>query len=301
MAYVHSINPSNQRSSTLTRTRRKGLRTPTELQLKLPSLLGASLDPSVVLEHFFDEIREDLEIGHLDLRCIDDSYSFQSGHKSLHRLSYDLNVDNVPLAAIGFERNALFSEQEMIWIEHAMVHLVKPLQHALLYRKACNTALTDSLTGLYNRRALEDALSRHVDHCERYHRNAAMLMIDVDHFKQINDKHGHMKGDAVLVEMSHQFHSSLRAGDEAFRFGGEEFVLLLANCDLQGGLVLGERLRTTIEQHTLSSIACTISLGLACYQPGESAERWLSRADSALYEAKKQGRNRLIPQGDKPA
>ncbi len=296
MAYVHSINPSNQRSGTLARTRRKGLRTPTELQLKLPSLLAASLDPSEVLEHFFHEVHEDLEIGRLDLRCADESYSFQSGPKGLHRLSYDLNVSNAPLAVIGFERNALFSEQEMIWIEHALVHLVKPLQHALLYRKACNTALTDSLTGLYNRRALEDALSRHVDHCERYHRQAAMLMIDVDHFKMINDRHGHMKGDAVLVEMAQLIHSSLRAGDEAFRFGGEEFVLLLANCDLQGGLVLGERLRTTIEQRSLSGIPCTISLGLACCQIGESAERWLNRADSALYEAKKQGRNRLVQQ-----
>ena len=160
-------------------------------------------------------------------------------------------------------------------------------------------SITDSLTHAYNRRyflaRLRDACKR----ARRYGNRVALLMMDVDHFKQINDTKGHVAGDAVLEHVAEVIQNRLRDTDVFGRYGGEEFCLLAAGADHDNAVLLGERLRAAVEANPYvfegTEIRVTISVGVASWEPalGQDAEALVRLADSALYRAKAEGRNRV--------
>jgi two-component system cell cycle response regulator len=161
-------------------------------------------------------------------------------------------------------------------------------------------ATTDPLTRLLNRRALLERLSSEVDRSLRYGDVLTLLMVDVDHFKNINDSHGHLVGDAVLREIGSLLHASVRAVDVVARYGGEEFVIILPETPLEGALVFAERLRETIERHGFAGrggagLRLTASIGAATFPSPHvhSTEDLFARADEALYRAKSGGRNQV--------
>jgi len=151
----------------------------------------------------------------------------------------------------------------------------------------------DALTGLLHRGAIMERLTESLAEAQRHHRPLAVLMADVDHFKQINDGHGHLKGDAVLQAVSQTLQASLRLYDQVGRYGGEEFLVVLSDSDQAEAAVVAERIRQAVADLSRPELAVSISLGLACWQGEESLESLLSRADSALYRAKAAGRNRV--------
>ncbi|HTJ46404.1 MAG TPA: GGDEF domain-containing protein [Kofleriaceae bacterium] len=158
-------------------------------------------------------------------------------------------------------------------------------------------ARTDALTSLSNRRAFYE-LGEHVLALAARHEHAAsLIMIDIDHFKTINDQHGHAAGDAVIRAVADLIREHHRATDVAGRLGGEEFALLLPETPLDSALVVAERLRDRIGTHTMlvdgTPITFTTSLGVAGRAPGEPLDKLIARADSALYAAKHAGRNRV--------
>ena len=158
---------------------------------------------------------------------------------------------------------------------------------------------TDYLTGLMNRRAFLAVADDTVEFCRRYKRNMATLMIDIDHFKKINDTHGHAAGDDAIKRIAEIINQSIRTTDKAARFGGEEFVVLLREIDQETALLLAERIRTSIEQTTIehgeTSIPATVSIGLAINAEGDrDVQDMIERADQGLYVAKKTGRNRTF-------
>jgi len=164
----------------------------------------------------------------------------------------------------------------------------------------------DSLTGLLNRRALEDLLAAQVQRSRRYAEPFCVLMLDVDHFKSINDRFGHAVGDQVLRHLSALLLGQVREVDRVGRFGGEEFVVLLPGLALAAALPLAERLRRAIVAgplaHADAAIALSASIGIAEWGGGrEEASRLLVRADAALYEAKRRGRDRVASAGVDPA
>jgi diguanylate cyclase (GGDEF)-like protein len=127
------------------------------------------------------------------------------------------------------------------------------------------------------------------------------MVLDLDHFKLINDEHGHLGGDAVLRAFAVQLKNLVRASDIASRWGGEEFVIVLRDASLDAARVLGEKIRTQTQASTIeyerSRLVITVSIGIACLQPGETLEELLGRADQALYTAKHTGRNRISISG----
>ncbi len=154
-------------------------------------------------------------------------------------------------------------------------------------------AAHDTLTGLGNRRAMEQDLQRAILVSERNRTACGVVIVDIDHFKLVNDRYGHPAGDAVLVAFAELLRGSVRKVDGVYRFGGEEFLLLLPGADVAGLETLTETLRTRIAQSLQGPDGnLTASLGAAALRAGESAESWLSRADAALYRAKGLGRNR---------
>lgn len=159
-------------------------------------------------------------------------------------------------------------------------------------------ATTDPLTRLLNRRALHDRLAAEVQRADRYGAVLTLMLIDVDHFKEVNDTHGHLVGDAVLAQLAGVVQASLRTVDVAARYGGEEFIVILPETPLDGGVSIAERLRERMEGHEFFGmhgvpLRLTVSIGVAVYPSHDvhSTDALIARADAALYRAKADGRN----------
>jgi len=159
-------------------------------------------------------------------------------------------------------------------------------------------ASRDSLTGLFNRRWLEELLQREMARSERSGSPMAFALLDIDHFKRFNDQHGHACGDAVLVAFGQTILAKVRSTDAIARWGGEEFVLVMPDTDLTNAGLVAERLRSAIEDLTVLhdgvTQRVTMSVGLTEFQAGESSAALAQRADEALYAAKAGGRNRIV-------
>lgn len=155
-------------------------------------------------------------------------------------------------------------------------------------------ATTDKLTNLNNRVKLDEHLVNELHRAERFQHAFGLIMLDVDHFKSVNDTYGHQVGDSVLVELSNILKTKIRETDIPGRWGGEEFLVICPETDLDGTIKIAEKLRQNIEKATFSTVGQkTASLGVAIYQTGDSIKSILARADDALYRAKEKGRNRV--------
>jgi diguanylate cyclase (GGDEF)-like protein len=169
--------------------------------------------------------------------------------------------------------------------------------------KLAEGAMQDALTGLYNRRHFDDRLAAELAAAQRHGRALSLLMIDVDHFKRVNDEHGHLAGDETLKMVASVLRGAVRREDVLARFGGEEFVVVARETALEGARSLAERIRLAIDRSRCSwrgrevgvtvSIGVTVSLGVAQHVPGQSERDLLEAADRALYLAKERGRNRV--------
>ncbi len=154
---------------------------------------------------------------------------------------------------------------------------------------------TDQLTGAYNRRGFEDFFSREVSRAKRYNEPLALVIFDIDHFKLVNDLHGHDAGDQVLRQLVDIGRKQIREIDSLFRWGGEEFLLLLPRTPIDAAQLVVERLRQKVATSDFSLPSpITISIGVSMYHLGDRAEELIKRADMALYEAKDGGRNRVV-------
>jgi diguanylate cyclase (GGDEF)-like protein/hemerythrin-like metal-binding protein len=153
---------------------------------------------------------------------------------------------------------------------------------------------TDKLTGAWNRRRLEDALAGEIERQSRYGHPLSMLVLDVDHFKRVNDQHGHAVGDTVLVEFAGRLRQVLRATDMLVRWGGEEFIVLCPNTPLKTATRLAHRLHQRVRDEAFPVAGqVTVSIGVAECLGGDTWETWFSRADQAVYRAKHDGRDRV--------
>ena len=158
-------------------------------------------------------------------------------------------------------------------------------------------AHTDPLTKTLNRAALKDSLQREIDLAKRNSRHLSIIFFDLDHFKAINDEYGHECGDIALTAAATCIKDSTRCSDLLFRYGGEEFVLLLSDTQIYAARFLAERIRRRIENHTIScgmkTLKLTASLGISSLKDNDTPESLISRADKAMYQAKDRGRNQV--------
>jgi diguanylate cyclase (GGDEF)-like protein len=156
---------------------------------------------------------------------------------------------------------------------------------------------TDGLTGLYNSRHFAKRLLAEIYRAENAGYPLSLLLLDLDHFKRVNDEHGHLKGDSVLLRIGEVIREVVRGSDSAYRYGGEEFAVILPETDEEAAIRVAERLRAAIASECASgtdgcAVGVTASVGIAVRKPKEAAEAFLHRADMAMYEAKRKGRNR---------
>lgn len=169
------------------------------------------------------------------------------------------------------------------------------IQREQAYREM---SIVDDLTQLFNSRHFYDQIHHEIDRCKRYQQSLAVCMFDLDNFKMLNDTYGHLFGNSVLETFGKLIKSSIRSIDTAYRYGGEEFIILLPSVSLESGFVVADRIRETLGHIKFTTedgepVSVTVSGGIACYQPNDTTKSLLNRADSAMYQAKENGRDRI--------
>jgi diguanylate cyclase (GGDEF)-like protein len=209
------------------------------------------------------------------------------------------NQEKLGAVLIGFRHPHVFTPEEVALCEQAVGQVGLAITKLLLISRIEQMVITDDLTGLLNRRGLADFGHREVERALRYHRPLSLLMIDIDHFKKVNDSFGHLVGNRVLQALAERCLSAIRDTDIVGRYGGEEFVVLLPENNLSSALEAAERLRTAIAGLRIpsglgSAIQITASIGAAEIIPGvDDLETLIGLADRAMYTAKQGGRNRV--------
>ncbi|WP_051235686.1 GGDEF domain-containing protein [Marinimicrobium agarilyticum] len=268
-------------------------------RLQLLQRLLSSQEPAVMVSHFFDALAPRLGFAGLTYTPPYQRPQVELGTEGRHQSDYALKGENQNLGHMTFHWDRRFNERQLAEVEEWLSVLFLPLSNALRYQDALRLALVDSLTGLGNRAALDTALHRELRLAERQETELSMLIVDVDHFKKINDHLGHSRGDEILKQVANLMSDTLRDSDLLYRYGGEEFVVLLSNTGPAGAAVIAERLRRTVAQvFARSDRPVTVSMGISSRRPeGEiSMHSLFDRADQALYRAKAQGRNRVEPE-----
>ena len=268
---------------------------PVEIALDGPSaLVAAAKDPAPEL------ILLDVRMPGMD------------GHETCRRLKRDENTKNIPVIFITALDD---SNDEALGLELGAVDYITKPVHAPIVRARIRNHLAlqqahgelelknqtleklatrDKLTGLYNRRRLDDVLAQEVLRAERYNRPLSVILIDIDHFKQVNDTYGHPIGDAVLSETAFRLAGTLRTSDIAGRWGGEEFMVICPETGAETAMILAERLRAGYAELDFPETGrLTASLGVASHRKGLGPEEILRHVDDALYRAKYGGRNRV--------
>jgi diguanylate cyclase (GGDEF)-like protein len=240
----------------------------------LPGLGGLDLTRQVKKEHPADVIV---------MTGYSDNFSYEG---AISIGASDFVVKPVRLEELLLRVKRVLRERELTEERNRMMEKLKTL------------AITDGLTGLYNARHFYTQLESEVDRSSRYRHPLAMLLIDIDHFKEFNDAFGHLEGDKVLARFSQVLRSCLRTNDSAYRYGGEEFTVLLPETGAEEARTVAQRIRTALETEIFSPdprrpVSKTISIGVTEYQPSEEMAAFINRADAAMYLSKQSGRNRV--------
>ena len=184
------------------------------------------------------------------------------------------------------------------YLTRAFNTLVSRLREKESHGELEKLSLTDALTGLYNRRYLMGTLASEIQRSRRLRRAFSVLLADVDRFKQYNDTHGHLAGDAALVKIAEVFRKTTRQVDCVARYGGEEFVVMLLEANLATAALVAERVRARVAEQDLGEGQLTVSIGVAEYPDGgDTPEELIATADAAMYKAKSGGRNQIVVAG----
>ena len=191
-----------------------------------------------------------------------------------------------------------FKKADITFLEHAVKELSVSLDNARIHRKVNELSLTDELTGLYNRRKMDEVIELEFNKAKRYGNSLSIMILDIDHFKRINDFYGHKTGDTVLSRIGGILKRNIRTIDTAVRYGGEEFVIILPQTDFNGAIISAKKIKNLIRKQNFTQIQgeVTVSIGIASL-PDENintVDDILKIADDFLYEAKNSGRNRVI-------
>lgn len=268
-----------------------------EIGQQLRNQLQTSLDVDELLQMFFN-ISQRL-ISYQGLSYQHPKQRLNIAHGKIDgdfRIEYRLELQGEFMGTLCIHDDQHPAEYTLVSLECLTPALAFPLRNALQYHALLHASLHDPLTGVRNRAGMAELLERDLQSAQRLNSPLSVLMIDVDHFKKVNDQHGHAGGDTALVAVAQQLQDNLRSVDAIFRFGGEEFLAVLPNTGLPYVLQVAERLRSAIESIQLyyegQRIHLSASFGVAVSHPGENQDQLLQRADAALYMAKSTGRNR---------
>ncbi len=274
-------------------------KTPLDLQhYDISSALQTTLEFNELVSIFSSKIQD--VIPHSGFEYTNELFglNIKNGIVTRHSCTYTLIIEEQALGALKLMRGQKFTANEIKQLETLLCCLIYPLRNATLFRQAVQMAYTDPLTKVNNRAAFNDTITREFNLAKRTGRALSLIFLDIDHFKQLNDTYGHDCGDAALASVASWIKHALRGTDIVFRYGGEEFVVVLGDTDLAGASIIAERIRSEINSHKLAYglnvVDITASLGVSTLCDVDSVPRLIQRADQAMYAAKQQGRNKVV-------
>ncbi|MGI9320605.1 MAG: GGDEF domain-containing protein [Thiogranum sp.] len=269
--------------------------------VEITQILQTSLDPGRLVEMLSMEVATLIVHQGVHYRNDKLDLDLELGHQARHSCSYRLKLDDEELGQLTFRRNQKFSDAEFKALEQLLCSLLYPLRNALLYQDVLQLAQKDPLTGICNRAALDEMMQRELSHAHRQGSSYALIILDIDHFKAVNDKYGHIVGDCALKAVANMMAKCKRDGDLLFRYGGEEFVILMRDTEVEGAGLLAERIRSHIETHPCrcsgADLNIHVSIGVSVLRKNDSPVSLFARADQALYRAKRHGRNQVCVAG----
>lgn len=262
--------------------------------LRLARQLPSMLEVQPMVQLFASIVEEAFPFDGLRFHAAQDGHTAAWGEEAAHQAEYSLRVNEAMLGTMVMMRQRPFSGEELEVFEDLLAYLVYPLRNAMLYQHTVLMATLDPLTGAGNRFAFDEALARELARLERHGGRLSLMMLDMDGFKQVNDAHGHQVGDELLKQFAKVLKSTVRNTDMVFRFGGDEFAILMPETGEEGGMRMMERLQEALAATPLSRgnllIPLRGSMGMAHWLPSETATGMVERADLALYQDKRQRR-----------
>jgi diguanylate cyclase (GGDEF)-like protein len=264
---------------------------------------GAKTGPEAIekaKEKYFDLIISDVRLpGGMDglevLKNIKDIYNYPN--KMIIMTGYADEEAPVRAIRLGVDDYIYkpFRTEDFLQAVSRTIKISRLQKYVDYYRQL---SIHDGLTNLFNHRYFHEIIVREIDRASRYNHPFSLFMIDIDNFKHFNDTHGHLAGDMALKKIANLFIKFFRKVDFAFRYGGEEFIIILPETHKEGALVVAERIRKTVEEtsfevdHTLANL--TVSIGVAIFpEDAKDKEALVQNADKALYRAKQSGKNRI--------
>src|SRR5690554_5410527 len=253
-----------------------------QAHIGLAKALQTALDTEKLVLIFFRYLEHFVAVTGLEYQPAEGT-SQHLGTPGRNQCDYRLSCEGTALGKLLFSRDRRFTETELQLLEELLGTLVFPLRNAASYQSALQLALLDPLTGLSNRIALDKALDRELQLARRHQRALSLLVIDVDHFKRINDTHGHSYGDDVLRQVAQMIQNACRATDLCFRYGGEEFVVLLSNTPCTGAKIIAERIRAEVNALP-QGISVSIGISTCAAQPQRAEEHPGEPAEETLFE-----------------
>ena len=263
---------------------------------KLAIRLQQSIEITPLLNTFCEQTASIVPCDSVQYINDDAELKYLTGEKQIHHCRYHLELENENLGEIICSRRKPFTIKETNLIERLLSLLIYPLRNALLYRQAITQAHRDPLTQISNRAAFDESMSKQLSSYKRHQADFSLMIIDIDHFKKVNDTYGHIAGDGVLKVVAEIISKTIRGSDEVFRYGGEEFVVILGNTNQGGASFIAERVRKQIQQKVVDvskNIQVTASIGVASSDRVDNPADTLEYADKALYQAKDLGRNQI--------
>lgn len=302
MTGIHSItqdpsNPVSRLTSSYTATTTNDSDT-LGLIMELSGKLQTTLEVDAQIELFAQVIASHFQYDTLSYCSIDKAIDIKFGKRAgRNKLQYDLKVLDTELGQITISRGRRYAKDEISQIESLLATLFYPLRNALLYRAAIQSAFIDSLTGAKNRTAFDANFDREIEFNRRKQTDLSLLILDIDFFKRINDQYGHVVGDMVLKEVASAVEQTIRSSDAFYRYGGEEFAVVLNDTNMAGAHLLAKRIRNNIENlriKSLKDVRITLSVGVTTMEQHDTQQSLFERADAALYQAKENGRNQVV-------
>ena len=268
-----------------------------QIMLDLAVRLQMSLDVDWIINQFMEHIHSYLLFDGYSFQINNPAVEIELGRLKGHSCSYSLTIEDEDLGELVLYRGRKFAESELVLLENLLCSLLYPLRNGIQFKKASLLAHKDALTGVNNRSVFDNSLQREINLAQRHKHDFTMLVIDIDHFKKVNDTYGHSAGDEVLKSVAKNIQESIRATDMLFRYGGEEFVVLLSNSNCDGSYEIADRILESVRDSQVSyedqNLAVSVSIGLACLDVSDTGSSLFDRADTALYAAKHEGRNQI--------
>jgi len=259
---------------------------------RLVEKLQTTLNIDELITIYSEHAKRVVKLSGLQFHSSLGAFELKDSDKQLTPFSFDLELNDEHLGKLVYFCQYQFSNTIKQKLQSLHQVLVYPLRNALMYQRVLQLATKDALTSLYNRSQFNDSLIQRIENARRHQRKFSLMLLDLDNFKQVNDNFGHKTGDDVLIAFANILKASIRTTDSVYRFGGDEFAILIDDPQFVTNKIIAERVMKSVRNcKIISNYGVTTSIGFTLAESTDCEENIFARADEGLYEAKAAGRD----------